>query len=159
MYRIGSSKDIHRLVLDRRLMLGGVHVPYAYGEEAHSDGDVVLHAVAEAILGSLALGDLGKHFPDNDTKTENMDSKLILDAVYKMMRNLNYSVVNVDVTISLERPKIAEYIEKMRVNIGYLLALSLNDVSVKACTNEGCDEVGRGNAVEAYATVLLRKDD
>lgn len=158
MYRIGFSKDIHRLVLNRRLMLGGVHVPSVFGEQAHSDGDVVYHAVAESILGALALGDLGKYFPDTSTKTENMDSRDIVNHVYGMMRDLRYRVVNVDVTIVLENPKIGPYIDKMRSNIAILLGIHKDDVSVKAGTNEGCGEVGAGAAVEAFSTVLLRKD-
>jgi 2-C-methyl-D-erythritol 2,4-cyclodiphosphate synthase len=155
MMRIGFSKDIHRLVMDRKLMLGGVHVPYYLGEAAHSDGDVVYHAIAEAILGALALGDLGKHFPDNDRDTENMNSAIIMDEVYKMMKLLGYHLNNVDVFISLEKPKLKNYIEQMRENVAKLLHADISYVSIKAGTNEKMGPVGEGKAVEAYAVVTL----
>ena len=155
MMRIGFSKDIHRLVMDRKLMLGGVHVPYYLGEAAHSDGDVVYHAIAEAILGALALGDLGKHFPDNDRDTENMNSAIIMDEVYKMMKLLGYRLNNVDVFISLEKPKLKYYIEQMRENVAKLLHADISYVSIKAGTNEKMGPVGEGKAVEAYAVVTL----
>ena len=155
MMRMGFSKDIHRLVMDRKLMLGGVHVPYYLGEAAHSDGDVVYHAVAEAILGALALGDLGQHFPDNDRDTENMNSAIIMDEVYKMMKLLGYKLNNLDVFISLEKPKLKPYIEEMRNNIASLLHAKVGVISVKAGTNEKLGPVGEGKAVEAYAIVTL----
>ena len=154
-YRIGFSKDIHRLVENRKLMLGGIHVPFELGEAAHSDGDVVYHAVAESILGALALGDLGKHFPDNDKNTENMDSAIIMNEVYKMMNEKGYRLNNLDVFISLERPKLKDYIEEMRKNIAGLLHADISCVSVKAGTNEKMGPVGEGKAVEAYAVVTL----
>ena len=155
MMRMGFSKDIHRLVENRKLMLGGIHVPFELGEAAHSDGDVVYHAVAEAILGALASGDLGKHFPDNDKNTENMDSAIIMESVYKMMDEKGYRLNNLDVFISLERPKLKDYIEDMRKNIANLLHADLSSVSVKAGTNEKMGPVGDGKAVEAYAVVTL----
>ena len=155
MMRICFSKDIHRLVMDRKLMLGGVHVPYYLGEAAHSDGDVVYHAIAEAILGALALGDLGQHFPDNDRDTENMNSAIIMDEVYKMMKLLGYRLNNVDVFISLEKPKLKYYIEQMRENVAKLLHADISYVSIKAGTNEKMGPVGEGKAVEAYAVVTL----
>lgn len=155
MIRMGFSKDIHRLVINRKLMLGGVHVPYYLGEAAHSDGDVVYHAVAEAILGALALGDLGQHFPDNDRDTENMNSAIIMNEVYKAMKTLGYHLNNVDVFISLEKPKLRPYIETMRKNIAELLHADISYVSVKAGTNEKMGPVGEGRAVEAYAVVTL----
>ena len=159
LYRIGSSKDVHILGLNRKLMLAGVHVPYALGEIAHSDGDVVYHALAESILGALALGDLGKHFPDNDPSTENMDSSIIVRHVVSLMHNEGYQVNNVDIFIALERPKLKDFIEKMRNNISYLLNIPVELVSVKAGTNEGVGAVGRNNAVEASCTILLRRAD
>lgn len=156
-YRIGASKDIHVLTLNRRLMLGGVHVPYPMGEIAHSDGDVVYHALAESILGALALGDLGHHFPDDDPATENMDSTLIIRHVVDLMRKRKYQVVNVDIFISLEKPKLRDYISQMVNNIAYELDVPTDQVSVKAGTNEGIGEVGEGRAVEAYCSILLRK--
>ena len=155
MMRMGFSKDIHRLVPDRKLMLGGVHVPYYLGEAAHSDGDVVYHAVAEAILGALALGDLGQHFPDNDRDTENMDSAIIMKSVFRMMELLGYRLNNLDVFISLEKPKLKNHIEEMRKNIAELLHADISYISVKAGTNEKMGPVGEGKAVEAYAIVTL----
>ena len=157
MFRVGYSEDIHKLVPGRRLMLGGAHVPFELGEEAHSDGDVVLHALSESILGALALGDLGKHFPDTSADTLNMDSKLILKHVYELMKEKGYEFGNADVSIVLERPKLKDYIEQMRINIATLLETNIENVSLKAGTNEGCGEVGRGEAVEATSNVLLKK--
>ncbi|MCR4879362.1 MAG: 2-C-methyl-D-erythritol 2,4-cyclodiphosphate synthase [Bacilli bacterium] len=157
LYRIGASKDIHILGLNRKLMLAGVHVPYSLGEIAHSDGDVVYHALAESILGALALGDLGKHFPDNDPSTENMDSALIVRHVVHLMHEAGYNVNNVDIFIALEAPKLKDYIDKMRDNVAYELDIPLDCVSIKAGTNEGVGEVGRNTAVEASSTVLLRR--
>ena len=157
-YRIGFSKDIHQLDLDRKFVLGGVIIPYTLGEKAHSDGDVVYHAIAEAILGALALGDLGKHFPDTDPTTEGMDSTIIMKYVVGKMKNMGYRVQNVDVTIVLESPKLAPFISKMCFNITNLLGIDYDKVSVKAGTNEGMGEVGANRAVEAYCSILLRKD-
>ena len=156
-YRIGFSKDIHRLVSNRKLILAGVVVPFDKGELAHSDGDVVYHAVAESILGALALGDLGKHFPDNLDSTKDMDSAIIVKHVVSLMKERGYRINNIDVFISLEKPKLKDYIEQMRVNIANLLETSIDNVSLKAGTNEGCGEVGRGEAVEATSNVLLKK--
>ena len=155
MVKTGFSKDIHLLVYDRNLMLGGVHVPYHLGEKAHSDGDVVYHAVAEAVLGALAIGDLGTYFPDNDRDTENMDSAIIMRKVCLMMESLDFRISNVDVFISLEQPKLKDYLVYMRRNIASLLHTELSRVSVKAGTNEGVGPVGEGKAVEAYAVVTL----
>ena len=156
-YRIGFSKDIHRLVSKRKLILAGVVVPFDRGELAHSDGDVVYHAVAESILGALALGDLGKHFPDNLDSTKDMDSVLIVKHVVSLMKERGYQINNIDVFISLEKPKLKDYIEQMRENVANLLETSIDNVSLKAGTNEGCGKVGRGEAVEATSNVLLKK--
>lgn len=155
MVRMGFSKDIHRLGLDRKLMVGGVHVPYHMGEIAHSDGDVVYHAIAEAVLGALALGDLGTHFPDSDRTTENMDSAVIMNAVYRMMRIAGFEIGNIDVFISLEQPKLKPYIEQIQRNVCNLMHAGLDRVSIKAGTNEGMGPVGQGLAIEAYAVVTL----
>ena len=157
MFRVGYSEDIHRLVPGRRLMLGGVHVPFELGEEAHSDGDVVLHALSESILGALALGDLGKHFPDTSADTLNMDSKLILKRVYELMKEKGYELGNADVSIVLERPKLKDYILKMRENIASILNVDIDKISIKAGTNEGIDDIGQLKAVKAISIVLLNK--
>ena len=155
-YRIGYSKDIHRLGPNRKLLLGGVHVPFELGEIAHSDGDVLYHAVAESILGALALGDLGKHFPDTSNDTLDMDSSYIVSEVVSKMEEKGYQVNNIDISISLEKPKLAPYILKMRENVARLLKTDIDNVSIKAGTNEKMGEVGRGEAVEAYSIVLLK---
>lgn len=156
-YRIGFSKDIHRLVENRKLIIGGVVVPFEKGELAHSDGDVLYHALAESILGALALGDLGKHFPDTSDETLDMDSSVIVSKVVKMMFEKGYEVNNVDIFVSLERPKLKDYIESMRNNVAKLLQVNIDQVSIKAGTNEKCGEVGKGEAIEATSMILLRK--
>ena len=156
-YRIGFSKDIHRLAENRKLIIGGVVVPFEKGELAHSDGDVLYHALAESILGALALGDLGKHFPDTSDETLNMDSSIIVSKVVKMMLEKGYEVNNVDIFVSLERPKLKDYIESMRNNVANLLQVNIDQVSIKAGTNEKCGEVGKGEAIEATSMILLRK--
>ena len=156
-YRVGFSKDIHRLVENRKLIIAGVEIPYHLGELAHSDGDVLYHALAESILGALALGDLGKHFPDTSSETLDMDSSLIVKEVVKMMKDKGYQVNNVDIFVSLEKPKLKDYIELMRKNVATLLEVSASQVSIKAGTNEGCGEVGKGEAIEATSMIMLKK--
>lgn len=156
-YRIGFSKDIHKLVENRKLIIAGVVVPFNKGELAHSDGDVLYHAVAESILGALALGDLGKHFPDTASETKDMDSEIIVAKVVKMMSELEYEINNIDIFISLEKPKLKDYIEQMRENLARVLNTNIGNVSIKAGTNEGCGEVGKGEAIEATSMVLLKK--
>lgn len=157
--RIGFASDIHALVENRKLILGGVIVPFERGELAHSDGDVLYHALAESILGALALGDLGTHFPDNDNKYKDMDSAFIVRSVVKMMNDKGYLVNNVDISISLEKPKLKPYILKMRENVATLLNVDLDKVSIKAGTNEGFDAVGKGEAVKAEAIILLKEKE
>ena len=157
-YRIGFSKDIHKLVSGRKLIIGGVVVPFEKGELAHSDGDVLYHALAESILGALALGDLGKHFPDDSDPTLDMDSGLIVSKVVKMMEEKGYKVNNVDIFVSLEKPKLKDYIESMRLNVSKLLKVDLDKVSIKAGTNEKMGPVGEGEAIEASSIVLLKKE-
>ena len=155
-YRVGFSKDIHKLVENRKLIIAGVVIPFEKGELAHSDGDVLYHALAESILGALALGDLGKHFPDNSEKTLNMDSAIIVSEAVKMMFEKGYEVNNVDLFISLEKPKLKDYIPQMRENVANLLRIDADRVSIKAGTNEGCGEVGKGEAIEASSIILLK---
>ena len=157
--RIGFASDIHRLVEGRKLLLAGVHVPFELGELAHSDGDVVFHAVAESILGALALGDLGEHFPDNSDEFKDYDSSLIVSTVVKMMEEKGYVINNIDVSITLERPKLKNYKSEMRNNLARLLHTDVNNVSIKAGTNEQLDEIGQGKAVKAESIVLLKKEE
>lgn len=155
--RIGFASDIHRLVIGRKLILAGVTVPFYQGELAHSDGDVVYHAIAESILGALALGDLGTHFPDNSNETLNMDSAIIMDRVFQMMDERRYEISNIDVSITLEEPKLKNYKQQMRENIARLLHTDIENVSLKAGTNESLDAVGARIAVKAESIVLLKE--
>lgn len=157
MNRIGFSRDIHKLVEGRDLLLGGVKIPYHLGELAHSDGDVLYHALAESILGALAMGDLGKHFPDTSDETLNMDSSIIVKKCYGFAKERGYHIVNVDLTITLEKPKLRNYIDQIRENISKVLEINIDCVSVKAGTNEGCGEIGRNEAISAESIVLLEK--
>ena len=153
--RIGFASDIHQLVENRKLILAGVVIPFEKGEKAHSDGDVVYHALGESILGALALGDLGTHFHDSDPKYKDIDSSLLIKEIKKMMDERNYKVNNIDISITLEAPKLKPYSLEMRKNIAALLDINLDQVSVKAGTNEKLDEIGKGNAVKAESIVLL----
>ena len=157
MLRIGFSRDIHKLVEGRDLLLGGVKIPYHLGELAHSDGDVLYHALAESILGALALGDLGKHFPDTSNETLNMDSSIILRKCYSFAKEQGYRIVNVDISITLEKPKLKDFIQQIRENIAKNLETDIGNISVKAGTNEGCGEIGKNEAVSAESIVLLEK--
>ena len=157
--RIGFASDVHRLVENRKLILAGVVVPFHLGEQAHSDGDVVYHALAESILGALALGDLGTHFPDNDPKYKDIDSSLLVKEVAKMMFDRNYEVNNVDISITLETPKLKDFIPLMRDNIAKLLNVSVDQVSVKTGTNEKLDAIGMGLAVKAESIILLKEKE
>lgn len=159
MMRIGFAKDIHRLVEHRPLILGGVLIPYEKGLLGHSDADVVLHSVAESLLGALALGDLGKWFPDSDNKYKDMDSKIIVQTVMEEVKKRNYSVQNIDISIVAEKPKLAPYIFDMRTCIAKLLQVEIEQVSVKAGTNEQVDDLGKGLAIESTAICLLVKTE
>ena len=157
--RIGQSTDIHRLAEGRKLILGGVEIPSDLGLVGHSDADALCHAIAEAILGALALGDLGKWFPDTDPKWEGADSNKILAQVGVMMRDRGYNIGNVDSLIMIEKPKMAPHIMTMRENIARALACDLDNVSVKATRGEGLGFVGKSEGVQAQAVVLLVKED
>lgn len=155
--RIGIGSDIHRLVAGRKLILGGVGIPSSFGELAHSDGDVLYHALSDAILGALALGDIGLYFPDSLEETANMDSSDIVKFVYEKMEERNYEIGNVDITITLEQPKLKNYRQQMRENVARLLNTSIDNISIKAGTNEGLDDVGHGLAIKVDAAVLLNE--
>ena len=156
--RIGQSTDIHRLAKERKLILGGVEIPSDLGLVGHSDADALCHAIAEAILGALALGDLGKWFPDTDPKWEGADSIKILAQVGVMMRDRGYNIGNVDSLIMIEKPKMAPHIMAMRENIARALACDLDNISVKATRGEGLGFVGKSEGVQAQAVVLLVKE-
>ena len=155
--RIGIGTDIHRLVVGRKLIIAGVKIPSPVGELAHSDGDVLYHALSDAILGALALGDIGIYFPDSLDETADMDSSDIVRFVYDKMEERNYEIGNVDITITLEQPKLKDYRQQMRENVARLLNTSIDNVSIKAGTNEGLDDVGHGLAIRVDAIVLLNE--
>jgi len=156
-YRIGHSFDVHKLVTGRPLILGGIHIPYEKGLLGHSDADCLLHAISEAFLGSLALGDLGHFYPDNSEKTLGMDSKIILKECYQRVLDLGYELVNVDAMIYLEQPKLAPYMLELRKSIAQILNCDINNVSLKATTAEKLGVVGEGKAIASEATLLIRK--
>ena len=156
-YRIGSGVDFHQLVAGRDLWIGGVKIPHHKGSLGHSDADVLLHAICDAMLGALALGDIGKHFPDTSGEFKNIDSKILLQRSFDLISAKGYKVVNIDSTLCLEAPKIAPYVEAMRVAIAGILSISIDDVSIKATTTEKMGFVGREEGLVAYATVLLKK--
>lgn len=155
--RIGQSTDIHQLAGGRKLVLGGVEIPHTKGLVGHSDADALTHAVAEAILGALALGDLGKWFPDTDEKWKGVNSQIILKEVARMMDGKGYRIGNVDSLIMIEKPKMAPHIEKMRQNFADALHCSIDQVSVKATRGEKMGFVGREEGVQAFAVVLLEE--
>jgi 2-C-methyl-D-erythritol 2,4-cyclodiphosphate synthase len=153
--RIGHGYDLHALAAGRRLVLGGVEIAHDRGPIAHSDGDVLLHALADALLGAAALGDIGQHFPDNDPAYAGADSRALLRRVVALVRAAGYAVANVDVTVLAQWPKLAPHRDAMRANIAADLGLDIAAVSVKATTTEGLGPVGRQEAIAAHAVCLL----
>ncbi len=153
--RIGHGYDVHRLVEGRRLILGGVEIPYEKGLLGHSDADVLLHAVCDALLGAAALGDIGQHFPDSDERYRGIDSRELLRKVIELISAHGYDVGNLDCTILAQRPKLSPHILKMRENIAADLGIPVDRVSVKATTEEGLGFTGEGAGIAAHAVVLL----
>ncbi len=156
-FRVGYGYDVHRLVEGRKLILGGVTIPYEFGLAGHSDADVLLHAISDALLGSLALGDIGRHFPDTDQAFKNADSRLLLGKVYEHIKEKGFSVVNIDSTIVAQQPKLAPFIDDMRKNIAADLDMEISRVSVKATTTEELGFEGKKQGVSAKAVVLITK--
>lgn len=156
--RIGNGYDVHRLVEDRKLVLGGVEIPYAYGLLGHSDADVLVHAVMDAMLGALALGDIGKHFPPSDMQYKDADSMVLLAHVNRLVREKGYRVSNIDTVIQAERPKLMPFVPQMGKSIADVLGVDTDQVSVKATTMEGLDDIGQGKGIAAYAVVLLVRE-
>jgi 2-C-methyl-D-erythritol 2,4-cyclodiphosphate synthase len=156
-FRIGFGIDFHQLVEGRDLWIGGVLIPYHKGAKGHSDADVLLHAICDAMLGALALGDIGLHFPDTDPAYKGIDSKLLLKQTYKLISEKGYQVVNIDSSLCLEAPKIKPYVKQMESTIATIVGVLPEDVSVKATTTEKMGFVGREEGLVAYANVLLRK--
>lgn len=154
-YRIGSGVDYHQLVPGRDLWIGGVKIPHTKGALGHSDADVLLHAICDAMLGALALGDIGFHFPDTDNSFKDIDSKILLRRSAELIDAKGYKVINIDSTLCLEAPKIKPYVPQMQQTIAAILHVEVSDVSVKATTTEKMGFVGREEGLKAYATVLL----
>lgn len=153
--RIGHGYDVHRLVPDRRLILGGVDIPYEKGLLGHSDADVLVHALMDALLGAAAMGDIGKLFPDNDERFSDADSLLLLKEVMRRLREAGYELNNADCTILAQRPKLAKHIQSMRDNIAEAISVPVELISVKATTEEGLGFTGSGEGIAAHAVVLI----
>jgi 2-C-methyl-D-erythritol 2,4-cyclodiphosphate synthase len=157
-FRIGHGYDLHRLVEDRRLILGGVDIPFEKGLLGHSDADVAVHALMDALLGALALGDIGKHFPDNDPAYKGISSILLLEKVFELIARENYTLSNADITIIAQKPKLLPYIPEMRKNVAKALGCDISKISIKATTEEGLGFTGSGEAISAHAVCILQKN-
>jgi len=153
-YRIGFGYDIHRLVSGRPLFLGGLKIPYSRGLLAHSDGDVLLHAICDSLLGAAGLGDIGKHFPDTEKKYQNISSLVLLKKTAELIKKANYKIINIDTMLVARKPKISPYTEKMKKAISQIV--KTKNISIKATTNEGIGALGQGQAIAAYAVCLLK---
>jgi 2-C-methyl-D-erythritol 2,4-cyclodiphosphate synthase len=156
-YRIGSGIDFHKLVEGRELWIGGIKIPHHKGALGHSDADVLLHAICDALLGALCLGDIGVHFPDTDQAYRNIDSKILLQKTIDLVKKEEYGIVNIDSTLCLQAPKISPYVTPMREAIAGIAGITIKDISIKATTTEQLGFVGREEGVVAYATVLLQR--
>ena len=157
MYRIGFGNDVHRLEAGKKLILGGIQIDSELGAVGHSDADALFHAVTDAILGALALGDIGSHFSDKDARWKGSDSLVFLAEALRLMKQKGFAVVNIDSIISLEKPKLRPYINAIRENLARSLEIEIDWVSVKAKTGEGVDAVGKCQAIKAEAVILLEK--
>lgn len=158
-YRIGLGTDFHQLVTGRKLWLGGIEIPHSKGALGHSDADVLLHAICDALLGALSLGDIGIHFPDSDKSLKNIDSKILLGKTFQLIRGKKYQVVNLDIVVCLEKPKIMSHAPEMRAVIARILEIGVDDISIKATTTERLGFIGREEGIMAQAVVLLKKAD
>ncbi|WP_034766019.1 2-C-methyl-D-erythritol 2,4-cyclodiphosphate synthase [Rossellomorea vietnamensis] len=157
MFRIGQGFDVHQLVEGRPLIMGGITIPYEKGLLGHSDADVLLHAVADACLGAIAAGDIGKHFPDTDPEFKDADSAKLLQHVWALVKKEGYVLGNIDCTIIAQKPKMAPYIDEMRQSIATLLEADIGEVNVKATTSEKLGFTGRGEGIAAQTTILIKK--
>ena len=156
-YRIGSGVDFHKLAEGRELWIGGVKIPHHKGALGHSDADVLLHAICDALLGALCLGDIGVHFPDTDPAYKNIDSKILLQKTIELVSRQGYSIINIDTTLCLQSPRIREYVPQMQKTIATIAGIGEKDISIKATTTERMGFVGREEGLMAYATVLVKK--
>ena len=158
MMRIGHGYDVHRLVEERKLILGGVDIPYEKGLLGHSDADVLTHAVMDALLGAAGLGDIGKHFPDTDPKYKGIDSKILLKETYGLVKQKGYVIENIDTVLCLQKPKVAPYLPTMREVLSNVLGIPQDDISIKATTTEHLGFEGREEGVSAMASVLIKSE-
>src|SRR5690606_39849586 len=156
-YRTGLGFDVHAFAEGRKLIIGGVEIPHSKGLLGHSDADVLLHAISDALLGALALGDIGSHFPDTDEKFKDADSTVLLKKVYDLVLQKDYELVSLDAVIALQKPKIAPYINAMKEKISFILSTEKDNISIKATTTEKLGFVGREEGISAFATVLINK--
>ncbi len=158
-FRTGFGYDVHAFAFNRKLILGGVEIPFERGLMGHSDADVLLHAISDAMLGALALGDIGKHFPDTDETYKDADSKILLSKVYEIIFERGYELGNLDAVVVMQRPKLSPHIDKIRETIASILNADISQISVKATTSEKLGFVGTEEGVEAFATILLISKD
>ena len=154
-FRIGFGVDFHQLVSDRELWIGGIKIPHSKGALGHSDADVLLHAICDAMLGAACLGDIGVHFPDTSNEFKNIDSKILLKKSFDLIAQRGFRIVNIDSTLCLELPKIKPYIQHMQETISEILSIKVSDISIKATTTEKMGFIGREEGLAAYATILL----
>lgn len=155
--RVGFGYDIHRLIPGKKLIIGGIVIPYSLGEEAYSDGDVLSHAVIDSLLGAASLGDIGEHFPPGDVKWKDISSLILLEKTAGLIRKAGYSIVNIDCTVILEKPKLTPYKKEIRDKLAEIMDIKIEDISLKAKTKEKIGETGAGKALEAYSIALIDK--
>lgn len=155
--RIGLGVDTHKLIKNRNLMLGGIHIPSALGCQGHSDADVLIHAICDALLGAVNLRDIGYHFPDTDNEYKDIDSKILLTKTHQLIQSKGWKIINIDSTIVIEQPKLSPYIALMKESLANVLKLEIEDISIKAKTSEKLGFIGREEGVSAYAVVLVEK--
>lgn len=153
--RAGIGYDVHKLTYGRKLILGGVDIPFEKGLLGHSDADVLLHAISDALLGAASLGDIGRHFPDNDPSYKDIDSMILLKKVARLLNDKGYEISNIDATVVCQRPKLAPYIDQMRSNISEALGLDADDINIKATTTEAMGFEGRGEGISSHAVCLI----
>ena len=156
-FKVGHGYDVHKLEKGRKFVIGGIEINHHKGAVGHSDADVVIHVICDALLGALSLGDIGKHFPDTDQKYKGIDSKILLQKVISLVKKNKYQISNVDVTILLEKPKLRNHIDLMRNNLSNIMGINITQISVKATTTEGLGFVGREEGVAAHCVCLIKK--
>ena len=156
-YRIGFGYDVHQLVHGRDFWLGGIKIPFDKGGLGHSDADVLIHVICDALLGAANMGDIGKHFPDSSEEFKDIDSKILLKNVIELIRKNNFEIVNIDSTVCLQLPKLAPFIDTMKLELSNCMGIDVNDISIKATTTERLGFVGQEKGISAYATVLINK--